>query len=70
MPSETGLLWRSIGPLWPGEKRRLHSLCTVLEGMAKAIPIGAPDVGSVEIELLTPMTSPSQLNVGPPELPL
>ena len=38
------------------------------EGMAKPMPIEPPD-GEKMAELI-PITSPSRLNMGPPELPL
>ena len=42
--------------------------CTaVLEGTAKPMPI-EPPVGEM-MAVFTPMTSPSMLNSGPPELP-
>ena len=40
---------------------------TVFDGTAKPMPIEPPD-GEM-ISVLTPMTSPSRLNSGPPELP-
>ena len=43
------------------------TLTAVLDGMAKPMPI-EPPVGEM-IAVLMPMTSPSMLNSGPPELP-
>ncbi|MGY4597535.1 hypothetical protein ACVWXL_005281 [Bradyrhizobium sp. GM22.5] len=40
---------------------------TVFDGTAKPMPIEPPD-GEM-ISVLTPMTSPSRLNSGPPEFP-
>ena len=41
---------------------------TVLAGVAKPMPIEPPD--GDRIAVLMPITSPSMLNSGPPELPL
>src|SRR5882762_24581 len=59
----------------PSQPRRSSPNCrnesttpaTVLEGTAKPMPIEPPD-GEM-ISVLTPITSPSRLNSGPPELP-
>ena len=42
--------------------------CTVLAGVAKPMPTEPPD--GDRIAVLMPITSPSMLNSGPPELPL
>ena len=51
-------------------KRRSWSMTTsaVSDGTAKPMPI-EPPVGEM-IAVFTPITSPSMLNSGPPELPL
>ena len=45
----------------------LRTLVAVLEGTAKPMPI-EPPVGEM-MAVFTPITSPSMLNSGPPELP-
>ena len=56
---------RRVSPNW-----RSWSMTTmaVSEGTAKPMPI-EPPVGEM-MAVFTPMTSPSMLNSGPPELPL
>ena len=56
-PRRTSLNWRS----WS------ITATTVFDGTAKPMPI-EPPVGEM-IAVLTPITSPSRLNSGPPELP-
>ena len=51
----------------PNSRSWLTTFSTVFDGMAKPMPI-EPPVGEM-IAVLMPITSPSMLNSGPPELP-
>ena len=76
MPSEAAMSSVTVWIFTPSQPRRtslelaqlLHDGPTTSAGTAKPMPI-EPPVGEM-IAVFTPMTSPSMLNSGPPELPL
>ena len=70
MSSVTGWMWTPSQPRMtrPWALRSSMTATAVAAGTAKPIPT-LPPVGET-MDVLTPMTSPRRLTVGPPELPL